>query len=87
MDGKERKPMIYASEIGQYHFCPIAWYLQRCGYKSSSSYIHQGEKKHNKYGEMLHKRNTTQILSKKIILGGILGIILSFVLFLLEVVL
>lgn len=84
MGDKERKPMIYASEIGRYHFCPVAWYLQRCGYKTSSPFIHQGTQKHDMYGKALQKEMTSHRYMKWIIISGILGIALSFILYLFE---
>ena len=29
--GLDRSPVLTASEIGAFAFCPQAWYLQRCG--------------------------------------------------------
>lgn len=37
---------IRASEMGQYSFCSIAWYLQRCGITPESSSLQRGIKEH-----------------------------------------
>jgi hypothetical protein len=87
MYGKDKKPIIYASEIGQYHFCPVAWYLQKCGYTSTSPQINSGRRKHDAYGIVLQKRRTSQILSKVILIGGILGVFLSILLLFYEAML
>jgi len=85
MDGKNRKPTIFASEIGQYHYCPVAWYLKKSGYKPSSPNIKQGMKKHDRYGKILRKRTSVHKYSKWLITCGVLGLTLSFVFFLFEV--
>lgn len=87
MDGKKRKPTIFASEIGQYHYCPVAWYLKKSGYKPSSPHLNLGMKKHNRYGEILKRRTSVNTYSKWFIICGILGLSLSFVLLILEVLL
>jgi hypothetical protein len=85
MDGKERKPVIYASEIGQYHFCPVSWYLKRCGFTSNSPNLSQGRHKHTKYGRIIQKRNFADSWSRLILIGGNLGILISLALLFFEV--
>jgi len=46
---------ISASEIGQYVYCPVSWYLIRCGYKPTSPLLEIGIKKHNELGELINK--------------------------------
>jgi len=48
---KQEKPLnrneiISASEIGQYTYCSISWYLYRCGYESISPSLEFGKKTH-----------------------------------------
>lgn len=50
--------IISASEIGQYHFCSIAWYLQRCGYEPKSSMLDIGTKKHAELGKIINQSQT-----------------------------
>ena len=45
-----RSDVICASEIGQYMYCSIAWYLQRCGYKPDSPLLEVGKKTHDNLG-------------------------------------
>lgn len=46
---------IYASEIGQFHFCSLSWYLQRLGYKPDSPLLDIGLKKHISLGKTLNR--------------------------------
>ena len=45
--------LLNASEIGQYHFCSIAWYLQRHGYEPQSELLELGTKKHIDLGNIV----------------------------------
>lgn len=49
----KKDDIISAFEIGQYHFCPMAWYLQRCGYAPKSESLKIGRDKHVELGNML----------------------------------
>ena len=62
--------VINASEIGQYHYCSIAWYLQRCGYEPKSPMLDIGAKKHNELGRIIDQ---TQIYAKKCRVIAIVG--------------
>jgi hypothetical protein len=45
--------VLSASEIGQFVYCSVAWYLQKCGYKPKSFKLDVGLKKHKKMGNAL----------------------------------
>ena len=45
--------VLTASEIGQYVYCSVSWYLQKCGYKPESIKLDVGLKKHKKMGNFL----------------------------------
>ncbi|MDG6228779.1 MAG: hypothetical protein QCH96_02305 [Candidatus Thermoplasmatota archaeon] len=45
--------LFHASEIGQFHFCSIAWYLQRCGYRPESPFLKKGTQTHDRVGKNL----------------------------------
>ena len=66
---------ISASEIGQYNYCSVAWYLGRLGYEPDSPYLEIGTKKHNDLGIIINK---TQANKKKSNVFAILGYILMF---------
>ena len=79
--------LISASEIGQYYYCSIAWYLQKCGYKPISPMFDIGTKKHLELGKVM---DYTQINIKKTrtIAGiGYLLLIIGVLIFLFEVIL
>lgn len=48
-----RRYVISASEIAQYSFCPVAWYLQRCGCSPESPKLDEGAQKHREVGRMV----------------------------------
>ncbi len=79
--------VISASEIGQYQYCSIAWYLQKCGYKPKSPMLDIGTKKHLELGELM---DYTQINIKKtrnIAIIGYFLLIIGILIFLFEVIL
>ncbi len=53
MKEPSRKPILKASEIGQFIYCPVAWYLQRQGYKVESPALDRGLEKHVDLGEQI----------------------------------
>jgi hypothetical protein len=53
MNEPSRKPILKASEIGQFIYCPVAWYLQRQGYKVESPVLDRGLEKHVDLGEQI----------------------------------
>ncbi len=48
-----KRDFITASEISQYAYCPIAWYLERCGSTPESPDIERGKYEHNVAGKRL----------------------------------
>ena len=71
-----KSEIINASEIGQYFFCPVAWYLKRCGYRPKSYFIEKGNNKHKEIGKILYQ---TQLYSKKHRILDLLGYILIII--------
>lgn len=54
-----RKPVIRASEVAQFCYCSVAWYLQRKGYKPESPALDFGVETHKNLGiqiETIYKR-------------------------------
>jgi hypothetical protein len=68
--------ILSASEIGQYFYCSIAWYLQKCGYKSKSPSLEIGKKKHEEIGRVMYH---VQIKTKRLRFFSIVGYILFIV--------
>ena len=48
-----KQGIIKASEIGQYKFCSVAWFLQKRGYTPESPLILAGRKRHVEIGDGL----------------------------------
>jgi hypothetical protein len=78
---------ISASEIGQYYFCSMAWYLQKCGYKPESPDLELGINKHEKLGKIIAKTQRETRKSKILSLVGYLLLILAVLIFIFEVIL
>lgn len=78
--------VLSASEIGQFAYCSVSWYLQKCGYKPESAKLDVGIKKHKKMGNFLKytEINRTRINILKII--GYFCIFFSLFFILLEVI-
>jgi hypothetical protein len=74
----------YASEIGQYHFCSLAWYLQKKGYKSKSSSLKRGVEKHQIYGKKLSNLKKHKYFVKILYVGGILCLFIAIILYIFE---
>jgi hypothetical protein len=79
--------IISASEIGQYHFCSIAWYLKKCGYQPESLLIKAGTVEHEKLGKILDNVETDSRKSKFVAIVGYFLLFLAAIFFLLEVIL
>ena len=83
----EKNEIISASEIGHYYFCPMAWYLQKCGYKPESTFLDTGTKKHEKIGEIITKTQRENSKSKILSIMGYLILIFVSLLIFVEVIL
>ncbi len=79
--------IIRASEIGQYHYCPVAWYLQKCGYKPNSPNLEVGKKKHEELGNTIDHVNANIRRYRGLAILGYLSLIAGVLIFLFEVVL
>jgi len=78
--------IISASEIGQYHYCSIAWYLQKCGYKPKSQSLEIGLEKHKKLGETLDQVHKNLIKSKITAFFGYTILFFSLLILIFEVI-
>ena len=63
-DQKRNTNFIRASEISQYHYCSISWYLQKLGYEPKSHLLQIGSKKHENLGNMIEQTQRNMIISK-----------------------
>jgi hypothetical protein len=82
-----KNDIISASEIGQYSFCSTSWYLQRSGFKPISSRIEEGKKFHHRLGNSIEVIKKNNKISKRLIFYGVLFVIFSIIMIILEVIL
>ena len=83
----KKNDVINASEIGQYYFCSMSWYLQKQGYEPKSPFLEIGATKHEKLGEIITKTQSKTRISKIYKLVGYLLLIFTILIFIFEVVL
>jgi len=79
--------VISASEIGQYHYCSIAWYLQKCGYEPVSALLNTGVEKHAQLGEVLDNTQTSVRRAMFLAIAGFFLMLISIFMILFEVIL
>lgn len=77
---------ISASEIGQYQFCSVSWFLVKCGYKPKSPLLDKGLNKHKEIGEIIEFAQSNIKKSKLLSYIGYLILITAVIIFLFEVV-
>ena len=78
--------IIRASEIGQYHYCPVSWYLQKCGYKPKSHNLEIGKKKHEELGIKIDNINVRIKKYRALEILGYLFLMVGVLIFLFGVV-
>jgi len=83
----KRNDVIRASEISQYMYCSIAWYLQRCGYKPDSPLLEVGKKTHIDLGVAIDGIQDGMKHSRRFALVGYLFLIIAGIVILFGVVL
>jgi len=82
-----RSNVLRASEIGQYMYCSIAWYLQRCGYKPDSPLLDAGKKIHVDLGNTIDDIQDEMKRSRRYALLGCLFLIIAIIGIVYEVIL
>ena len=82
-----RNNVLRASEIGQYMYCSIAWYLQRCGYEPDSPLLNAGKKTHVDLGNTIDDIQYEMKRSRRYALLGCLFLIVAIIGILYEVIL
>jgi hypothetical protein len=85
MEKKEKRKfnessIISASEINQFCYCSIAWYLKKCGYEPKSKILDDGIKKHIRYGDSID--HVQSKMKKSLILELIGYLLLSIIIIL-----
>ncbi|KYK32667.1 MAG: hypothetical protein AYK22_07120 [Thermoplasmatales archaeon SG8-52-3] len=79
--------IIKASEIGQFCFCSISWYLQKCGYIPKSPNLEKGIKKHEELGKIIEFTHKRSYISKVISLIGYIILFFGLLFIISEVIL
>jgi hypothetical protein len=79
--------VISASEIGQFCYCSISWYLQQCGYKPDSSNLEIGIKKHKDLGRLIETTTKNSKKSKFFAAIGYIILIIGILIIIFEVIL
>ena len=82
-----RNKVLRASEIGQYMYCSIAWYLQRCGYEPDSPLLDVGKKIHVDLGNTIDDIHDEMKCSRRYALLGFLFLIVAIIGIVYEVIL
>jgi len=77
---------ISASEIAQFHFCPMSWYLRKQGFIPASKHFRSGKLKHKQIGHLVQRSNHLKKMSIILGLTGTIFIVLSIFLFFLQVI-
>ncbi len=83
----QNSDIINASDISQFNYCSISWYLQKLGYKPDSIYLDEGTKKHKKHGNLIDKTENYDKKSKFFKTIGFLFLIISLLFLVFEVIL
>ena len=73
-----KRKIISVSEIGQYHYCSISWYLQKCGYKPKSQSLEIGLNHHKKFGNTINQVQKNLIKSRVISIVGYILLMIGF---------
>ena len=79
--------VLSSSEIGQYYFCSMAWYLQRLGFKPDSPFLEAGVKKHEKLGKIIDQTQSKTRFSRILRYIAYCLFLLAFLVLIFEVVL
>ena len=82
-----KKRIISASEIGQYHYCSVSWYLQRNGYRPKSKNLEIGLNRHKQLGMKIDNINKNLLKSKIIAIIGYVLFFISLIFLVFEVIL
>lgn len=79
--------VLSASEIGQYFYCPVAWFLQKKGYEPESYHLKTGKQKHDKIGKIMDNITINEKRSNYLAIIGYIILIISSLILLFEVLL
>jgi len=82
----ERKGTLFtASEIGQYHYCPISWFLQKHGFTPASHLLQKGKTTHQHLETIIKKVDRQKQKTRNILIVTVFFFFLAMLLFFIEV--
>ena len=75
---KDRRPLIRASEIGQYIYCPLAWWLARVEGQEFANIeaLNLGERAHRRHGRVVRAGRMWRRAGYALIAAGLLALLL-----------
>jgi hypothetical protein len=75
-----RRRAITASEIGDFAYCPKAWYLKRCGEAPQNAHLDEGVAFHERHGSGVSQAaRLNQVGKKFVVIALILFIVAAIV--------
>jgi hypothetical protein len=74
---RKNSDVITASEIAQYAYCPISWYLKRSGCQPNTPGMVAGMKKHARVGEKITLVQHKEMASRHFGLLGFIAFIVA----------
>lgn len=78
MNEPTRKPIIKASEVAQFCYCSVAWYLQRKGYQPESPSLEFGIETHKNLGTQIETISKREKGSKWLQWLGVCALVFAF---------
>jgi len=65
MAGQKSPPVISASELDRYAYCPLSWWLEKQGQEAEGPEVEAGEKEHRRAGEILEEARAKEAEAKE----------------------
>lgn len=75
----KKNSVITASEIGQYVYCSISWYLQRQGYEPVTPLLDVGTKAHIDLGKKIDTIQTDVANSRRLAVIGYIFLVVAII--------
>ena len=86
MSQLNRRRIITASEIGEFAYCPKAWYLKRCGEFAQSPHLEKGVAFHGAHEAGVSQATRLNRAGKRLgMIALILFVVMAFIRFVTEV--
>ncbi len=83
---RKQRMVIRASEIAQYLFCPMSWYLSRKGYTPDEQVFAKGVQVHHRHAQVISHLERGQQWAKRLLLLGSFLLLIGALLIIVEVI-